>query len=300
MDLIHKTVLLKESIEGLNLKKGDIYFDGTLGSGGHAVAACEKGAKIIGTDQDEEALTRATARLQNGCDFTPIKDSFRNIDTVLENLNIQKVNAIMLDLGLSSDQFETSGRGFSFQKDEPLLMSFKKNLTEEDLSAKEIVNTWDEENIADIIFGYGEERYSRRIAKKIVEHRAKKPIETTFELVAIIKEATPFLYHHGKIHPATRTFQALRITVNDEIGALKDGLRKGFECLENGGRMAVISFHSIEDRIVKHFYKEKAEAGIATIITKKPITASDEELQTNPRARSAKLRIIEKLDDKNY
>lgn len=292
---IHKTVLLKESIEGLALKKGDIYFDGTLGSGGHALAACHANARVIGTDQDEDALIRATSRLQNNCDFTPIKDSFRNIDSVLNNLNIQNVNAIMLDLGLSSDQFETSGRGFSFQKDEPLLMSFKKNLGEEDLTAKEIINTWDENNIADIIYGYGEERYSRRIAKKIVEHRDKKPITSTYELVDIIKEATPSSYHHGKIHPATRTFQALRITVNDEIGALKEGIEKGFERLASGGRMAIISFHSIEDRIVKHFFKAKADEGQAVIITKKPITASEEELKENPRSRSAKLRIIQKI-----
>lgn len=292
--MIHKTVLLQESIEGLAIKPGDIYLDGTLGSAGHALLACEKGAKIVGIDQDEEAHIRATSRLQNTCDFTLVKESFRNLDIVLNNLNIPKVNAILLDLGLSSDQFETSGRGFTFQKDEPLLMTFKKNPTLEDLTAKEIVNTWDEENIADIIYGYGEERYARRIAKKIVEARATKPIETTFQLVKIIKEATPSRYHHGKIHPATRTFQALRITVNDEIGALKEGIKKGFDRLESKGRMAVISFHSIEDRIVKQMFKEKANLDEAVIITKKPIVASDQEIQENPRARSAKLRIIEK------
>jgi 16S rRNA (cytosine1402-N4)-methyltransferase len=208
----------------------------------------------------------------------------------------------MLDLGLSSDQFETSGRGFSFQKNEPLLMTFKENLGPEDLTAKQIVNTWDEENIADIIYGYGEERYSRKIAKGIVGARAVKPIETTFDLVEIIKNSTPSRYAHGKIHPATRTFQALRITVNDEINALKEGLEKGWERLAPGGRMAVISFHSIEDRIVKHFYKskewmEKADGTserTANIITKKPITASHQEISENPRSRSAKLRIIEK------
>ncbi len=294
--LIHKTVLLQESIEGLSITPGSVYFDGTLGSAGHAVAAAAKGARVIGTDQDEEAIARATARLQKAnATFTLVKESYRNLDKVLHDLGIEKVNAIMLDLGLSSDQFETSGRGFTFQKDEPLLMSFKKTLTEEDLSAQEIVNSWDEENIADIIYGYGEERYARRIAKKIVERREVKPITTTFELVEVIKEATPWLYHKGKIHPATRTFQALRITVNDEIGALREGLQKGFDRLEKDGRMAVISFHSIEDRTVKHFFKQKAEEGVAELITKKPLTASDEETQQNPRSRSAKLRIIKKL-----
>lgn len=293
--MIHKTVLLQESIEGLAITEGDVYLDGTLGSAGHALAACGHGAQIVGIDQDEDALARATSRLQSTCDFRLIKGSFRNMDKALDELGISKVNKIMLDLGLSSDQFETSGRGFTFQKNEPLLMTFKKDPSEEDLTAQEIVNHWDEENIADIIYGYGEERYARKIARKIVEARENKPITTTSELVEIIKAATPSFYHHGKIHPATRTFQALRITVNDEIGALKDGLKKGFDRLEKNGRMAVISFHSIEDRIVKHFYKEKAEEGLAELITKKPITASELEKKENPRSRSAKLRIIKKI-----
>jgi len=293
--LIHKTVLLQESIDGLSIKSGDVYFDGTLGSGGHALMAGLKGARVIGVDRDTEALKRAEDRLKNAqINFTLINDSYRNIDQVLISLKIEKVDKIMLDLGLSSDQFETSGRGFTFQKDEPLLMSFKKNLGPEDLTGMEIVNNWEENNIADIIYGYGEERYARRIAKKIIEFRKIKKIETTFELVEIIKKATPFAYHKGRIHPATRTFQAIRITVNDEIEALKEGLSKGFESLSKGGRMAVISFHSIEDRIVKHFYKEKGELGIGKIITKKPIVPSESEIQSNPRSRSAKLRIIEK------
>lgn len=285
MNLIHTTVLLHESIDGLNLHKGSIYLDGTLGSGGHAEYALEKGAKVIGMDRDLEAIERSKKRL--GKDAIFINESYRNLDTVLDSLKIPKIDAFMLDLGLSSDQFETSGRGFTFQKDEPLLMTFKKDLTENDLTAHEIVNTWDEENIADIIYGYGDERYSRRIARAIVESR---PIETTFELVQIIKTATPNSYHHGRIHPATKTFQALRITVNDEINTLKDGLKKGFERLNAGGRMAVISFHSIEDRVTKRFFKEVG----GNILTKKPIVPSDEEKIRNPRSRSAKLRIIEK------
>lgn len=293
--MIHTTVLLQESIEGLAITEGDVYLDGTLGSAGHALAACGYGAQIVGIDQDEDALARATSRLQSTCDFKLIKGSFRNLDRALNELGILKVDKIMLDLGLSSDQFETSGRGFTFQKNEPLLMTFKKDPSIEDLTAQEIVNHWDEENIADIIYGYGGERFSRKIARKIVEEREKKPITTTFELVEIIKAATPAFYHRAKIHPATRTFQALRITVNDEIGALKEGLSKGFDRLSKNGRMAVISFHSIEDRIVKHFYKEKAEANEAELITKKPITASELEKKENPRSRSAKLRIIKKL-----
>ena len=287
MALIHTTVLLHESIDGLNLHEGSIYLDGTLGSGGHAEYAQQKGAKVIGLDQDLEAIERSKKRLDKDTIF--INESYRNLDVALQSVNIEKIDAFMLDLGLSSDQFETSGRGFTFQKDEPLLMTFKKNPTEEDLTADEIVNTWDEENIADIIYGYGDERYSRRIAKSIVESR---PIKTTFELVEAVKLGTPNAYHRGRINPATKTFQALRITVNDEINTLKEGLRKGYEALNVGGRMAVISFHSIEDRVTKRFFKEKGDA--VNILTKKPIVAGDEEKIRNPRSRSAKLRIIEK------
>ena len=237
-----------------------------------------------------------------------MKESYRNLDKVLDGLGMPKANRIMLDLGLSSDQFETSGRGFSFQRNEPLLMTFKSpkadivaNSGDYVLTARDIVNKWEEENIADIIYGYGDERYSRRIARAIVESRAERPIETTFDLVDIIKKATPSKYHHGKIHPATKTFQALRITVNDEIGALKEGLAKGFDRLAPGGRMAIISFHSIEDRLVKNFYKEKSvraadgSGPAGRLLTKKPLTPSDREAAENPRSRSAKLRIIEKI-----
>lgn len=304
---IHETVLLHESIDGLAIRPGDVYLDGTLGAGGHAefaakTAAAQNGSiTIVGLDQDEGALARTKKRLapferNKSAKLFLIPQNYRNLDQALDSIRPgMKVNRIMLDLGLSSDQFETSGRGFSFQKNEPLLMTFKENPGPEDLTAKQIVNAWDEANIADIIYGYGEERYSRKIAKGIVEARAAKPIETTFDLVEIIKNSTPARYAHGKIHPATRTFQALRITVNDEINALKEGLEKGWERLAGSadgsrGRMAVISFHSIEDRIVKHFYKSKD----GVIVTKKPITASHQELSENPRARSAKLRIIEK------
>ncbi len=296
--LIHKTVLLKESIQGLDIHKGDIYLDGTLGSAGHAEYALELTSgdlKVIGLDRDTEALERSKKRLSNYKDVILKESSYRDLDLVLDELNIPKVNRIMLDIGLSSDQFETSGRGFTFKNDEPLLMTFKKDPKPDDITAHLIVNTWAEENIADVIYGYGEEKYSRRIARAIVNYRKKKTIETTFELVEIISQSVPMFYRKGRIHPATRTFQALRIAVNDELNALKEGLANGFEKLESKGRIAVISFHSLEDRIVKIFNKEKEDIGEGKIITKRPITPSEEELKDNPRSRSAKLRILEKI-----
>jgi 16S rRNA (cytosine1402-N4)-methyltransferase len=296
--LIHKTVLLKESIEGLDVHQGDIYLDGTLGSGGHAEYALQTtngNLKVIGLDRDTEALDRSRKRLSEYKDVILKESSYRDLDLVLDELNISKVNRIMLDIGLSSDQFETSGRGFTFKNDEPLLMTFRKDPKPEDITAYSIVNTWEEENIADVIYGYGEEKYSRRIARAIVNYRKKKAIETTFELVEIISQSVPMFYRKGRIHPATRTFQALRIAVNDELNALKQGLANGFEKLDKGGRIAVISFHSLEDRIVKIFNKEREDAGEAKIITKRPITPSEEELKDNPRSRSAKLRILEKI-----
>lgn len=297
-EYIHKTVLLKESINGLDIHQGDIYLDGTLGSAGHAEYALrinEGKIKVIGLDRDSQALLRSKDRLRLYSDVTLIESSYGDLDKALDSLKIGKIDRIMLDLGLSSDQFETSGRGFAFKKDEPLLMTFKSNLVEGDLTAHEIVNSWQEENIADVIYGYGEERYSRRIAHAIVKYREKKTIEKTSELVEIISQAVPVFYRKGKIHPATRTFQALRIAVNDELNTLKKGLEKGFARLNKGGRMAIISFHSLEDRIVKNFNKEKESKEEAKIITKKPIEPSDEEVKENPRSRSAKLRILEKI-----
>lgn len=310
-DLIHTTVLLRESIDGLDIHPGDIYLDGTLGSAGHMTYALEKmhgDITVVGLDRDTEALGRSEQRLSayksmaNGKVHVPKiilrEASYGDIDKVLNELASElgkdKIHRFMLDLGLSSDQFETSGRGFTFKNDEKLLMTFKKNPQEGDLTAHQIVNTWEEQNIADVIYGYGEEKYSRRIARAIVNYREKKTIETTGELVEIIQHSVPGFYRRGRIHPATRTFQALRIAVNDELNTLKKGLVKGFERLEEGGRIAVISFHSLEDRIVKNFNKEKADAGEALIITKKPIVPSEKEVMENPRSRSAKLRILEK------
>jgi 16S rRNA (cytosine1402-N4)-methyltransferase len=295
---MHKTVLLQQAVDGLDIQVGDIFVDGTLGSGGHSELVAQRfgdAVQIIGLDMDVDALSRSEMRLKKlSSKMTFIQANFRNLDKVLDDMHIEHANKILLDIGLSSNQFEESGRGFSFQKDESLTMTFKKNLEDSDLTAEFIVNNWDEENLATIIYSYGEERFARKIAKKIVEVRSEKPIKTTTELVDIIVQATPGWYHHRKIHPATKTFQALRITVNDELQALKEGLEKGFKRLASHGRIAVISFHSLEDRIVKKYFRQKHDEGVAQVITKRPITPEESELEGNRRSRSAKLRILEK------
>lgn len=295
----HITVLLKETIEGLELKNGDVVLDATLNDGGHSKEICKfigENGTLVGTDQDETAVARATENLKD-CKVNKILrvSNFRDLDKVLDVEGIEKLDGAVFDLGLSSNQLDLSGRGFTFQKDEPLLMTFKVNPKEDDLTAKEIVNTWEEENLKTIIEAYGEEKFAWRIAKAIVEARKAKPIVNTGELVKIITEAVPFFYRKGKINPATKTFQALRITVNDEIGSLNDGLEKATNRLKTGGRIAVISFHSIEDRIVKRFFKEKATSEEFKLITKKPIVPSASEITENPRSRSAKLRILERI-----
>lgn len=289
----HIPVLLQEGTEGLSLKEGAIVFEGTVGLGGHSRVLCEKIGKtgfFIGTDADEESLAIAEERLKDlPCKKLFVCDNFRNIDTVLENAGVEKVDAILLDIGLSNRQLEVAPRGFSFMRDEPLLMTFRSG--GEGLTAREIVNEWAEESIADIIYGYGEERYARRIAHGIVEARKEKLIETSGQLAEIVKKSVP-AGRFSKINPATKTFQALRIAVNDELGALREGIAKGFAHLAPQGRMAVISFHSLEDRIVKEFFRQQATEGTATLATKKPIVPSDSEIKENPKARSAKLRII--------
>lgn len=309
---MHVSVLLKEAIDGLNLHPDATYLDGTLGSGGHAEYAMQKvdgNLTVIGLDKDKKAIERTARRLSARADSKIFlkEESYSNLDKVLDELQSEgkikdaKVDAIVLDLGLSSNQLEESGRGFSFKKDEPLEMTFKESPSELDITAKFILNNWKEETLEAIIFGYGEERHAKRIARAIVEAREVKQIETTFELVDIITKALPKgSLRPWKINPATKTFQAIRIAVNDELNTLKTGLEKAFVRLNKGGRMSVISFHSLEDRIVKNFYKEKATVGdygdiVAKIITKRPIVPSEEEVSLNPRSRSAKLRIIEKL-----
>lgn len=305
MTSVHQTVLLNETIEGLlahrSLDGGGngklVIVDGTFGGGGHSALICEKykNVKIIAIDQDKEAFERVKDKFSNFKEISFVNDNFRNLDKILEKVGVKKVDGMILDLGLSSDQLEDSGRGFSFMRDEPLLMTMKENPEREDVTAWDVVNTWEENNLADIIYGYGEEQFSKRIAKGIVEARKKKEIKTTAELVKIIEDSVPNFYRKGKIHCATKTFQALRIAVNDELGALREGLEKGVGFLKSGGRMSVISFHSLEDRVVKRFFKEKEKEGKIKLINKKPITPSREEIIKNNRSRSAKLRIIEKI-----
>jgi 16S rRNA (cytosine1402-N4)-methyltransferase len=298
-EMVHETVLLKETVDGLNLKKGDVVFDGTLGGGGHSAYVAEKfgaSVKIIAVDRDSEALKRATARLNKlKANYSLTLSDYRNIDTVLASQKIEEVQGIILDLGLSSNQLDESGRGFTFKNDEPLFMTFATPADKPMVTAQIVLNEWGEETLADIIYGYGDERYAKRIAKKIIEAREIKEIKTTSELVEIIREAVPAVYRRGKIHFATKTFQAIRVAVNDELGALKEGLNRGFDKLSKGGRMSVISFHSGEDRIVKNFFRDQAKEKKLILINKKLITASEAEIVKNPRSRSAKLRIIEKI-----
>lgn len=299
----HIPVLLKGTIENLNLKKGNIFVDATLGEGGHSFEICKRlegEIKIIGIEADTDAIEKAkekflTDKYTKKSNFIFIEENFRNLDKVLDNLKIKKIDGVLFDLGVRSANFEESNRGFTFQKDEPLLMTFSKRSESVLFTAEEIVNDWDEENIRDVLYGYGEEIFAKQIAKNIVLKRKIKPIKTTFELIEIISSSVPNKYKGGKTHFATKTFQALRMAVNDEITALKEGLEKAFERLNKGGKMAVISFHSIEDRIVKRFLKEKGVKKEGLIQTKKPITPTREEILANPRSRSSKLRVIQKL-----
>lgn len=295
----HISVLLNESVDGLQIKSGDKIVDGTLGGGGHTLEIIKrfgKSVEIICLDLDEDAIKR-TKEITDGIESNVIfkTTGFQNISEVLDELKIENVDRILLDLGLSSFQLEESGRGFSFLKNEPLLMTMKKVPDGDDLTAYSIVNTWDEKVLADIIYGFGEEKYSRRIAKEIIDARRDKSIETTFDLVAIIDKAVGKFYRGKKIHPATKTFQALRIATNSELSNLEEVIQKGFERLSSGGRMAIITFHSLEDRIVKKAFIGLKERGIGKVITKKPIIPSEKEIKSNPRSRSSKLRLIEKI-----
>jgi 16S rRNA (cytosine1402-N4)-methyltransferase len=284
----------------LNPKEGDIILDATFGGGGHAAEILkrigEKG-KLIGLDQDASHQPSAVSY-----QIIFINANFRDLDKVLAGERIEKIDGALFDLGFSSDQLDESGRGFSFQKDEPLLMTLKSEIESGDLTARGIINQWSEKEIADVLYKYGEERYSRRIAKAISEKRKVKKIETTFDLVDVIRSSVPKNYRNGRINCATRTFQALRITVNDELGALEEGLKKAWDALDGEGRLVVISFHSLEDRIVKNFYRDKAKAGLpdgkaseGKILTKKPIIPTEEEIKNNQRSRSAKMRAIIKV-----
>jgi 16S rRNA (cytosine1402-N4)-methyltransferase len=296
---VHKSVLLNEVIDGLDIRDGDVIVDCTLNGGGHSGAILKKygsRVRVIGIDADAEAIERAKQNIGEKENFTAVQENFRNLDSAIASVGVEKADKFLFDLGLSSDQLESSGRGFSFKRDEPLTMTFASS-DDNALSAAQIVNEWSEETLSTIISGYGEETFSKKIAKAIVSARGEQKINTTNELVEIIKSATPIWYHKRKTHPATKTFQALRIAVNDEVSALEEGLEKSFNHLKEGGRIAVISFHSIEDRVVKKFFKKISEEGRAKLVTKKPIVPTREEALENPRARSSKLRIIENFNN---
>ncbi|PJE73792.1 MAG: 16S rRNA (cytosine(1402)-N(4))-methyltransferase [Candidatus Terrybacteria bacterium CG10_big_fil_rev_8_21_14_0_10_41_10] len=294
----HVPVLLNEAISHLEPKTKDVIVDATVGAGGHLKGLYDsiKGKGVfIGLDQDEESLEILRKSFNDSRNVFLINENFRNLDKILRNLKIEKVDRIIFDLGVSSMQIDDYGRGISFKKNEPLIMSMRKDAEAEWLTAMDVVNSQSESDIADLIYKYGEERFSRKIAKGIVESRRKKKIETTFDLVEIIERSVPVFYRRGRIHCATRTFQALRIAVNDELGALEEVLPKAWSLLGKSGRIAVISFHSLEDRIVKNFFRGKAKEGEAKLINKKPITPTQEEIKANPRSRSAKMRVIEKI-----
>lgn len=296
---VHRSVLEREVLEGLELDPSDIVIDATVNGGGHASLICNElsdSGVFIGFDLDQSALEISEERLKNeACQVTLVNRSFKDIREVLDELELSGFDKILFDLGWSSNQFENPERGFSFQEDGPLLMTLPNDPSKVTFTAYDIVNSWEEEHLIDILEGYGDERYAKRIARNIVEKRKEEAIVSTLQLAQIIKDAVPLSYRHGKIHPATKSFQALRITVNNEMEVLKEGLIHAFDRLNSGGRMLVISFHSIEDRIVKRYFRDLYDQKKVKRITKKPITATNEELLENRRSRSAKLRIIEKI-----
>lgn len=310
MKFEHIPVLLDEVIEGLNIKKDGIYVDGTLGGGGHSQYIAKKlsSGKLIGIDQDQEALTKAREVLKDYAEnVILVHDNYENIKNILEDLGIEKIDGILLDIGVSSHQLDEKSRGFSHNKDALLDMRMDKTNS---FTARELVNTYSEKELEEIIWNYGEDRWAKRIAEFIVEARKEKAIESTMELVTVIKKAIPKGARRGGPHPAKKTFQAIRIEVNRELEVLKDSIPKMVETLNIGGRIAIITFHSLEDRIVKNSFKELYKDCICPpefpqcicdkkreieIITRKPITPSKKEIKENPRSRSAKLRIGEKI-----
>ncbi len=311
MEFKHETVLLEETIDNLNIDPKGIYADGTLGGGGHSELICSKLSEeglLIGIDQDREALAHAEKRLEKHSNrFEFVNNNFSNIKEVLTELGIEKINGLVLDLGVSSYQLDNKERGFSYMQDAKLDMRMDRNRS---LTAEEVVNTYSEKELQKVIKLYGEEKWASRIAKFIVLERQEKEIETTGELVEIIKKAVPAAARRNGPHPAKRTFQAIRIEVNNELGILEKTVKDVSEVLAEGGRICIITFHSLEDRIIKNVYKELARGCICPpelpicrcdnepilkVITRKPIYPSDMEIETNPRARSAKLRVAEKI-----
>lgn len=310
MEFKHVSVLLNECIEALDIKDNGIYVDCTLGGAGHSshiLKNLSTDGTLIGIDQDKDALSAAKERLKSFENVKYVHNNFYNIDAILNELGIEKVDGILADLGVSSYQLDEASRGFSYMQDAPLDMRMNRD---NDFSAYEIINNYSEEDLYKIIKNYGEERFAKRIANFIVNRRAEKPIETTFELVDIIKAAIPAKARREGPHPAKRTFQAIRIEVNSELKILNKTIEDGVKRLNKGGRMAIITFHSLEDRIVKLKFRELenpctcprefpicvcGKLSEVKVISKKGIAPTDKEVEENPRSRSAKLRIIEKL-----
>ena len=306
----HVSVLLQECLDGLNIRPDGIYVDGTLGGAGHSgqIAKRLTTGRLIGIDRDTTALNAAGERLKEfGDRITLVHSNFCEIAAVLKEQNISGVDGILLDLGVSSPQLDDAGRGFSYMADAPLDMRMNR---QDSLSAYDVVNGWSYEELRRILFDYGEERYAPRIAEAICSRRAVQNIQTTLELVDVIRAAMPAAALREKQHPAKRSFQAIRIAVNDELGSVEKVMRDAIPSLNPGGRLAVITFHSLEDRIVKNAMAEAAKGCTCPpnfpvcvcgrkpqikLITRKPVTAGDEELEINPRSRSAKLRVCEKI-----
>lgn len=310
MEFKHVSVLLNECIEGLAVKPDGIYVDGTLGGAGHAFHVCEKlseKGQFIGIDQDEAAIRTSTERLQPFGDRVHlVRSNYVNVKQVVKELQIDKVDGILLDLGVSSYQLDTKERGFSYMADAPLDMRMDQS---RDFIAKDLVNSYPEEKLYEIIKHYGEERYAKSIARNICRKRQEKEIETTGELVDIIKSSMPAKAKNGKGHPAKRTFQAIRIELNHELDVLQDALEDMVDLLNPGGRLCIITFHSLEDRIVKNFFRKMenpctcppdfpvcvcGKKPKGKVITRKPILPGEEELEINSRSKSAKLRIFER------
>ena len=309
MEFLHIPVLKKETIEYLNIKENGVYVDGTLGGAGHSKAIQQQAKiqKLIGIDQDIEALETAKQNLEDYDNVVYVNDNFRNIDSVLDNLNIKEVDGILVDIGVSSYQIDEPERGFSFRHDARLDMRMSRANA---FSAYELVNEYSEEDLTRVIRDYGEEKFAKSIARHIVKHRTIKPIETTKELESIILSSVPRYKGQDGRSNVQRTFQAIRIEVNGELDALKEFIDKAVGYLKSGGRLAIISFHSLEDRIVKQKFRELATGCICPsdfpicvcghkpqvkLVTKHPVEASKEELQNNPRSAPAKLRVIEKI-----
>lgn len=294
---MHTPVLLNEVLELLNPQPGEIYIDATINGGGHARAILEKvgsEGKVIGIDWDCDLIEK----LKNNSAFSIynlalVCDNYANITNIIGQHHIDPPHGILFDLGFSFYHIAQAQRGFSFQKNEPLDMRYSP--AGGGITAADIIKTGAVEELEKIFREYGEERFSRRIAEAIAEERKRCAIQTTFELIVVVRRAAPLQYEGGRIHPATRVFQALRIAVNDEFGNIAKGISGGFETLRRGGKIAVISFHSGEDRIVKNLFRDLVKTGEAVLLVKKPVVAAPEEIARNPHARSAKLRVIQKV-----